>query len=190
MELIREIVEIYDNYEFTTEVLVASCRHPIHIVEAARMGADICTCPPAVIDQLFNHPLTNIGLEKFLKDWEKAQARRRPSAGSMTPDDTLATSSAAPSSAAAQERLDRQHAAGKLTARERIELLFDPGTFEEVDKLVTHRCRDFGMADQIVPGDGVVAGPRPRSTAARCSPSRRTSRCSADRCRRPTPRRS
>ena len=47
MELIREIVEIYDNYEFTTEVLVASCRHPIHIVEAARMGADICTCPPS-----------------------------------------------------------------------------------------------------------------------------------------------
>jgi transaldolase len=74
MALIREIVEIYDNYEFTTEVLVASCRHPLHIVEAARMGADICTCPPAVIDQLFNHPLTNIGLEKFLKDWEKAQA--------------------------------------------------------------------------------------------------------------------
>ena len=72
MELVREIVEIYDNYEFPTEVLVASCRHPIHIVEAARMGADICTCPPAVIDQLFNHPLTTIGLEKFLKDWEKA----------------------------------------------------------------------------------------------------------------------
>ena len=74
MELIREIVDIYDNYEFTTEVLVASCRHPIHIVEAARIGADICTCPPAVIDQLFNHPLTAIGLEKFLKDWEKSQA--------------------------------------------------------------------------------------------------------------------
>jgi transaldolase len=74
MELIREIVEIFDNYEFTTEVLVASCRHPIHIIEAAKMGADICTCPPAVIDQLFNHPLTSIGLEKFLKDWEKAQA--------------------------------------------------------------------------------------------------------------------
>jgi transaldolase len=73
MDLIREIVEIYDNYEFTTEVLVASCRHPIHVVEAARLGADIATCPPAVIDQLFNHPLTNIGLEKFLKDWEKAQ---------------------------------------------------------------------------------------------------------------------
>ena len=74
MELIRDIVQIFDNYEFPTEVLVASCRHPIHIVEAARLGADICTCPPAVIDQLFNHPLTNIGLEKFLKDWEKARA--------------------------------------------------------------------------------------------------------------------
>jgi transaldolase len=73
MELIREIVEIYDNYEFPTEVLVASCRHPIHVVEAAKMGADIATCPPAVIDQMFNHPLTTIGLEKFLKDWEKAQ---------------------------------------------------------------------------------------------------------------------
>ena len=73
MELVREIVDIYDNYEFKTEVLVASCRHPLHVVEAARMGADIATCPPAVIDSLFNHPLTNIGLEKFLKDWEKAQ---------------------------------------------------------------------------------------------------------------------
>jgi len=56
------------------------------------------------------------------------------------------------------ERLAKQHAAGKLTARERIELLFDPGTFEEVDKLVTHRCRDFGMEEQTIPGDGVVAG--------------------------------
>jgi transaldolase len=74
MELIRDIMAIFDNYPFATEVLVASCRHPIHIVEAARLGADICTCPPAVIDQLFNHPLTSIGLEKFLKDWEKAHA--------------------------------------------------------------------------------------------------------------------
>jgi transaldolase len=73
MELIREIVEIYSNYAYKAEVLVASCRNPIHIIQAARMGADICTCPPALIDQLFNHPLTNIGLEKFLKDWEKAQ---------------------------------------------------------------------------------------------------------------------
>src|SRR5476649_1714386 len=76
MELIREIVDIYNNYDFTTEVLVASCRHPIHIIEAARMGADICTCPPAVIDQLFNHPLTNIGLAKFLKDWAASQAAK------------------------------------------------------------------------------------------------------------------
>src|SRR5206468_5236575 len=73
MELIREIVTIYDNYEFAAEVLVASCRHPIHVVEAARMGADIATSPPAVIDQLFDHPLTTIGLEKCLKDWEQAQ---------------------------------------------------------------------------------------------------------------------
>ena len=57
-----------------------------------------------------------------------------------------------------RNRLDRHHAAGKLTARERVDLLFDPGTFEEVDKLVTHRCLDFGMEQQIVPGDGVVAG--------------------------------
>ena len=74
MQLIQEIVEIYANYPFTTEVLVASTRGPLHIVEAARMGADICTCPPAVIDSLFNHPLTDIGLKKFLADWEKAQA--------------------------------------------------------------------------------------------------------------------
>jgi propionyl-CoA carboxylase beta chain len=57
-----------------------------------------------------------------------------------------------------EDRLRRQHEAGKLTARERIDLLFDPGTFQEIDKLVTHRCRDFGMDEQIVPGDGVVAG--------------------------------
>ena len=56
------------------------------------------------------------------------------------------------------DRLERQHASGKLTARERIDLLFDPGTFEELDKLVTHRCRDFGMEQQIIPGDGVVSG--------------------------------
>jgi transaldolase len=74
MELIREIVEIYANYDFTTQILVASCRHPIHVVEAAKMGAHVATCPPAVIEQMFNHPLTQIGLEKFLKDWEKAQA--------------------------------------------------------------------------------------------------------------------
>ena len=76
MDLIRQIVEIYENYDYATEVLVASVRGPQHVVEAARMGADICTCPAKVIEQLFNHPLTDIGLERFLKDWEKAQAAR------------------------------------------------------------------------------------------------------------------
>lgn len=76
MHLIREIVDIFDNYEFPAEVLVASVRHSIHVVEAARMGADVCTCPAKVIDGLFAHPLTDIGLEKFLKDWERAQATK------------------------------------------------------------------------------------------------------------------
>src|SRR5215510_1732824 len=74
MNLISEIVEIFENYDFSTEILVASTRGPMHIVEAARLGADICTCPAAVIEALFKHPSTDIGLEKFLKDWEKAQA--------------------------------------------------------------------------------------------------------------------
>jgi transaldolase len=74
MNLISEIVDIFENYDFSTEVLVASTRGPMHIVEAARLGADICTCPAGVIDSLFKHPLTDIGLERFLKDWEKAQA--------------------------------------------------------------------------------------------------------------------
>src|SRR6266550_240690 len=76
MQLIQDIVEIYRNYPFSTEVLVASVRHPIHIIQAAKMGADVCTCPAAVIDACFKHPLTDIGLEKFLKDWEKSQAAR------------------------------------------------------------------------------------------------------------------
>lgn len=75
MDLIEDIVEIYDNYEFTTQVLVASTRGPMHIIQAAKLGADICTCPPAVLDALFKHPLTDIGLERFLKDWEKAQQK-------------------------------------------------------------------------------------------------------------------
>ena len=76
MNLIREIVDIFDNFDFSTEVLVASVRHPIHVVEAARMGADVVTVPAAVIEQCFKHPLTDIGLERFLKDWEKAQAAK------------------------------------------------------------------------------------------------------------------
>jgi len=74
MNLVREIVEIFDNYDYPTEVLVASVRSPIHIIEAARLGADVVTVPAAVIEQSFKHPLTDIGLAKFLADWEKAQA--------------------------------------------------------------------------------------------------------------------
>lgn len=76
MGLISEIVDIFENYQFSTEILVASTRGPMHIVEAARMGADICTCPAKVIDALFNHPLTDIGLANFLKDWDKSQAAK------------------------------------------------------------------------------------------------------------------
>ena len=76
MDLISQIVNIYDNYDFTTEVLVASVRGPMHIIESAQLGADICTCPAKVIDSMFKHPLTDIGLKKFLADWEKAQTER------------------------------------------------------------------------------------------------------------------
>jgi propionyl-CoA carboxylase beta chain len=76
----------------------------------------------------------------------------------MDSDDTLADLERRAELGGDEGRVERQHAAGKLTARERIDLLFDPGSFEEVDKLVTHRCRDFGMENQIIPGDGVVAG--------------------------------
>jgi propionyl-CoA carboxylase beta chain len=76
----------------------------------------------------------------------------------MNSDDTLADLERRADLGGGQPRIERQHAAGKLTARERIDLLFDPGSFEEIDKLVTHRCRDFGMDEQIVPGDGVIAG--------------------------------
>ncbi|MBI4471377.1 MAG: fructose-6-phosphate aldolase [Acidobacteria bacterium] len=71
MALIRDIVAIFNNYEFKTEVLVASIRNPIHVVEAGLAGADICTMPAKVFDQLMKHPLTDKGVEQFLKDWEK-----------------------------------------------------------------------------------------------------------------------
>jgi transaldolase len=76
MGLIQELVDIFPNYGFKPEILVASVRSPMHIVEAARLGADICTCPASVIEACFKHPLTDIGLEKFLKDWEKAQTAK------------------------------------------------------------------------------------------------------------------
>ncbi len=73
MELISQIVQIYNNYNYETEVLVASIRHPLHLVEAALIGADVCTMPFNVINKLFNHPLTDAGLEKFLSDWKKLE---------------------------------------------------------------------------------------------------------------------
>lgn len=71
MELISQIVQIYSNYDYRTQVLVASVRHPIHFVESCLMGADVCTMPFKVIEQLAKHPLTDMGLEKFLDDWKK-----------------------------------------------------------------------------------------------------------------------
>lgn len=70
--LLREIVEIYDNYEWGTQVLAASIRHPLHVIEAARMGADVATMPFKVMQQLAKHPLTDKGLDQFLADWKKS----------------------------------------------------------------------------------------------------------------------
>jgi transaldolase len=72
MALIEQIVKIYNNYNYKTEVLVASIRHPLHLVEAALMGAHVATMPFDVIEKLFKHPLTDIGLEKFMSDWKKS----------------------------------------------------------------------------------------------------------------------
>ena len=74
MNLIREIKEIFSNYNFKTQILVASIRHPLHVVEAAKIGADVVTLPPAVLGKMLNHPLTDIGLKNFLADWEKLKA--------------------------------------------------------------------------------------------------------------------
>ncbi len=75
MDVIEQIVTIYNNYGYSTEVLVASIRNPLHVVEAAMMGADVATIPFKVIQQLVKHPLTDIGLKKFLDDWEKVKSR-------------------------------------------------------------------------------------------------------------------
>jgi transaldolase len=71
MQIISEIRMIYDNYDYQTQILVASVRHPVHVLESAKIGADVMTAPPAVIRQLFKHPLTDRGLEAFLADWQK-----------------------------------------------------------------------------------------------------------------------
>lgn len=69
MDSLATIREIYDNYDFETQILAASLRHPLHVVQAARIGADVATLPPALFDRLLKHPLTDIGLEQFLADW-------------------------------------------------------------------------------------------------------------------------
>jgi transaldolase len=71
MDLIRDIRIIYDNYDFDTEILVASIRHPVHVLESARIGADVATMPPEILRKLVKHPLTDNGLKAFLADWEK-----------------------------------------------------------------------------------------------------------------------
>ncbi|HKF54899.1 MAG TPA: fructose-6-phosphate aldolase [Blastocatellia bacterium] len=76
MELIGELVQIFDNYDFQTEILVASVRSPIHVIDAARMGADIATMPFSVITQMLKHPLTDIGNKKFLDDWNAAHSKK------------------------------------------------------------------------------------------------------------------
>ena len=75
MELISDIRMIYDNYDYETQILVASVRNPMHVVEAAKIGADVMTAPPKIIHQLFKHPLTDAGLAAFLKDWEATGQR-------------------------------------------------------------------------------------------------------------------
>jgi transaldolase len=71
MDLVSDIKVIYDNFRINTEIIVASIRHPIHFLEAARIGADIATVPFAVIEKLMKHPLTDIGIERFMADWDK-----------------------------------------------------------------------------------------------------------------------
>jgi len=80
MQLIEDVVTIYDNYGYETEVLAASIRHPMHVLEAARLGADVATMPLNVIDQLLHHPLTDRGLERFLADWDKLQEELKTAA--------------------------------------------------------------------------------------------------------------
>jgi transaldolase len=75
MEIVSDIQDIYENYFFDTEIIVASIRNPLHVIEAAKIGADIATIPYSVITQLIKHPLTDIGIEKFLKDWEMVKTK-------------------------------------------------------------------------------------------------------------------
>ena len=103
MDLIRDIKTIYTNYQFSTQILVASVRHPLHVVEAARLGADIATMPFSVLEALVKHPLTDIGLERFLRDWDTLPAdskqffstiARQPAASSATTEHAASRTSA------------------------------------------------------------------------------------------------
>ncbi len=95
MALIRDIKTIYSNYGFTTQILVASVRHPLHVVEAAKIGADIATMPFSVLEALIKHPLTDSGLARFLKDWDQlpAQVKAMPGAAALKPRSSRTRSS-------------------------------------------------------------------------------------------------
>ena len=73
MALVEEIIQVFNNYTIETEIIVASIRHPVHFVQAAMLGADIATVPFSTLEKLLKHPLTDIGMERFLKDWEKVK---------------------------------------------------------------------------------------------------------------------
>jgi len=77
MQVVADLVDIYERYAFRTQVLAASIRHPMHVVEAARLGADVSTMPYKIFQQLFKHPLTDIGIELFNRDWAKVMERRK-----------------------------------------------------------------------------------------------------------------
>ena len=161
MELIREIVEIFEQLRVHDRGARRQRARPDAHRRGRAHGRRHLHVPAGGHRRsCFKHPLTDIGLEKFLEDWEKAQAAgvggpgrvhgsiERLEASRWIRSNVSTTSSGAPSWAAARSASSGSTTAGKLTARERIDLLFDPGTFEEIDKLVTHRCRDFGMDEQ------------------------------------------
>ena len=113
MELIRDIKTIYSHYQFSTQILVASVRHPIHVVEAARVGADIATVPFAILEALVKHPLTDAGLDRFLKDWEQLPASAKTWSGASS----QRASSKAPTSPGAASRPSHQSASAEAARR-------------------------------------------------------------------------
>ncbi len=104
MALIRDIKTIYTNYEFSTQILVASVRHPMHVVQAACIGADIATMPMSVLETLVKHPLTDAGLERFLKDWESLPAEAKAWKNAVPPPAGSERRSGAPGSTAKIQR--------------------------------------------------------------------------------------